>query len=116
MKTKSFLIIFGIVFLIFLIFRVINPEFSRKMVVLDCTQEYKTTIFEREYDRFTDHNTKMDIAKCLCEKYLKTKEKKYEPEIRKIIDEFELKNSGYNETIDQICTDRDEIFFYWYYE
>ncbi|MDQ0594696.1 hypothetical protein QFZ37_003065 [Chryseobacterium ginsenosidimutans] len=116
MKTKRFLKIFGIVFFIFLIFRVINPEFSKKMVVLDCTKEYKITIFKREYDGFTDHNTKMDIAKCLCEKFLQTKEKKYESEIQKIINEFELQDSVKDKTIEDICNEREEIFFYWFYE
>ena len=116
METKKILTIVGIIFLLFLLFRIINPDYTKKITVLDCSVEYKMSVFGREYEGLRYHNSKMDVAKCLCEKYLKTKDKKYESEIRKIIDEFELKNFLYNKTIDQICTDREEVFFYWYYE
>lgn len=116
MKTKKLLKIVGVVFFLFVLFRVINPNYTKKIFVLDCSDEYKMSVFGRVYEGFGYHNSKMDVAKCLCEKYLKTKEKKYESEIRKIINEFELENSVYNMTIEKICTDREKVFFYWYYE
>jgi hypothetical protein len=116
MKTKKILKILGVISLLFVLFRIINPNYTKKIAVLDCSVEYKMSVFGREYEGFNYHNSKMDVAKCLCEKYLKTKERKYESEIRKIINEFELENAVYNMPIEKICTEREDVFFYRYYE
>ena len=116
MKPKKILKILGVIFLLFVLFRIINPNYTKKIAILDCSVEYKMSVFGREYEGFNYHNSKMDVAKCLCEKYLKTKEKKYGSEIRKIINEFELENAVYNMPIEKICTEREDVFFYWYYE
>lgn len=116
MRSKKILKIIGVAILLFVIFRLINPDYTKRIAVLDCSEEYKMSVFGREHEGFSYHNSKMDVAKCLCEKYLKTKEKKYESEIRKIINEFELEDSVENMTIEKICTEREEVFFYWYYE
>jgi len=116
MNKKRLLKIVGIVFILFALFRIINPNYTKKIIVLDCSEEYEMSVFGREHEGFSYHNSKMDVAKCLCGKYMMTKEKKYESEIRKIINEFDLEDSVYNKTIERICADREEVFFYWYYE
>ena len=74
--------------------------------------------------RYLDGNMKVIITttqkwislNVLCEKYLTTKNKKYEIEIRKILKEFEVYDEIKNEPIDNICRAKETIFIYWYYE
>ena len=99
-----------------LIFRLINPNLTKNITILDCESTYKNSVFEREYEGYNYHNAKMDIAKCLCERYLATKNRKYEIEIRKILNEFEAYEEIKNDPIDDICRDRATIFIYLYYE
>jgi hypothetical protein len=99
-----------------LIFRLINPDLTKKITILDCESTYKKSVFGKEYEGYNYHNAKMDIAKCLSEKFLATKNQKYEIEIRKILNEFEAYDEIKKDPIENICKDRETIFIYWYYE
>ncbi|MCW0485632.1 hypothetical protein [Riemerella anatipestifer] len=116
MKSKRILNILVILIGLFITFRLINPSLSKNIQILDCKTEYKMSIFEREYEDFRYHNAKMEIAKCLCEKYIQTKNNTYKNETEKIINEFELHESVSHKTIEEICIKRNEIFSDWYYE
>jgi len=116
MKIKKTLFIVASILGLLLIFRLINPNITKKITILDCESTYQKSVFGREYEGYNYHNAKMDIAKCLCEKYLTTKNKKYEVEIRKILNEFEAYDEIKNEPIDNICRAKETIFIYWYYE
>ena len=116
MKSKKILKISGIILVSFAIFRLINPDLTKTISLLDCKSEYKMSVFGREYEGFRYHNAKMEVAKCLSKKYLQTKNKKYADEIYKIINEFELNEFVEKNTIEKICNSREEIFSNWYYE
>lgn len=108
--------IIGLIVLLLLVFRLINPNLNKKINVLACEANYQKSVFGKEYEGYNYHNAKVDIAKCLSEKYLGTKDKKYEIEIRKILNEFEAYDNIKNDPIEGICRDRETIFTYWYYE
>ena len=116
MKSKKVLKISGIIVVLFAIFRLVNPDLTKSITILDCKSEYKMSVFGREYEGFRYHNAKMDVAKCLCKKYIQTKNKKYPDEIYKIINEFELNEFVEKKSIEEICKNSEEIFSNWYYE
>lgn len=116
MKSTNIFKIAAITIVLFAIFRFVNPDLTRSISVFDCKSYYEMSVFGREYEGFNYHNSKMDVAKCLCEKYLQTKNNKYADEIYKIIDEYELNEFVEEKTIDTICKNREEIFLNWYYE
>lgn len=116
MKIKKTVIIIGSALGLLLIFRLINPALTKKITILDCESSYKKSVFGKEYEGYNYHNAKMDIAKCLSEKFLATKDQKYEIEIRKILNEFDAYDNIKNNPIEDICKDRETIFIYWYYE
>lgn len=111
MKRKTYLIITVSCILILVIFRLANPDITKEVVSLDCKVTYQKSIFGREYEGFSDHNAKMDVAKCLCSKYSETKNIKYKMEIQKILSEFE-----YEKNVEEVCKDSETYFSYWYYE
>lgn len=116
MKSKNILKIAGIIFILFSIFRIVNPNLTKSIGVQNCTSEYYMSVFGREYEGFRYHNAKMEVAKCLCEKYIQTKNQKYATEIYRIINEFELDVSEEKNAIEKICNNREEIFSDWFYE
>lgn len=99
-----------------LVFRLINPDVTKSITTLDCASTYKKSVFGKEYEGYNYHNAKIDIAKCLCEKYETDKNKTYEIEIRKILNEFEAYKEIKNDSVERICRDKEAIFSYWYYE
>lgn len=114
MKKKWIFLTFSLI-LAFGIFRLVNPNLNKEVSALDCKSTYQKSIFGREYEGFNYHNAKMDLAKCLCEKYAATKDEKYKSEIKKILLEFEydkIEETNY----DEICKNSETFFGYWYYE
>ena len=116
MKISKTLKIVGSIICLLLIFWLINPNITKNINTLNCKSTYKKSVFGREYEGYNYHNAKMDIANCLCEKYLTTKNKKYEIEIRKILNEFEAYHEIKHEPIEKICKNKHATFSYWYYE
>lgn len=116
MKMKKILKIAAVILCVFLVFRLVNPDITKNITVLDCTGKYQVSIFGRPYEGYNYHNAKMDIAKCLCEKYIATKDKKYATEIRKILNEFDAYASIKDDSIEDVCKNADSVFTYWYYE
>lgn len=115
MKKKTWITLSFIIILAFGIFWLINPKISKEITALGCKATYQMSLFGREYEGYNYHNGKMDLAKCLCEKYSVSKDAKYQLEIRKIIKEFE--NDQVDElNIDEICKNKETYFAYWYYE
>lgn len=115
MKKKTWIILSIMIILVFGFFRMINPRISKDIASLDCKATYQMSIFEREYEGFNYHNGKMDLAKCLCTKYSVSKNEKYKLEIKKILREFEYESANQS-NIDDICTNSETYFAYWYYE
>lgn len=116
MNSKKILKILGIILVLFAIFRLVNPESTKSVTIQECKSKYKMSVFGREYEGFRYHNAKMEVAKCLCKKYIQTKDKKYAEEIYKIINEFELNEFVEKNSIEEICKNSEEIFSNWYYE
>ncbi len=116
MKMKKKFKIAAVILCLFLVFRFVNPDITKNITMLDCTGKYQVSMFGRPYEGYNYHNAKMDIATCLCEKYIATKDKKYATEIGKILNEFEAYENIKNEPVEDICRNADSIFIYWYYE
>jgi hypothetical protein len=116
MKFKRILLIAGFTLCLLLVFRLVNPDITKNTTVLDCTGKYQVSMFGRPYEGYNYHNAKMDIATCLCEKYIAIKDKKYATEIGKILNEFEAYENIKNEPVEDICRNADSVFIYWYYE
>lgn len=115
MKKKTWIVLTLSIILAFGIFWLINPKISNEITALDCKATYQMSLFGREYEGFNYHNGKMDLAKCLCEKYSVSKNEKYQLEIKKIIKEFEYDTADQS-NIDEICKNSETYFAYWYYE
>ena len=65
----------------------------KKIKVLDCEGVDHQKLFEKPkpgYLDFSIDNAKVEIANCLCEKYMKSKDVKYKKEIFSIPDQAEL--------------------------
>ncbi len=116
MKTKKAFKIAAFILCLFLVFRLVNPVITKSITVLNCEGKYKMSVFGRTYEGYNYHNAKMDIAKCLCEKYIATKDKKHATEIGKILNEFEAYDNIKTEPVANICNNRNLVFTYWYYE
>ncbi|MCH5715525.1 hypothetical protein [Niabella hibiscisoli] len=116
MKIKTIFKIASVILCLFLVFRLLNPTITKSMTVLRCEGKYKMSVFGRPYEGYNYHNAKMDIAKCLCKKYIATKDKKHATEIGKILSEFEAYDNIKDEPVEEICENRDSVFIYWYYE
>jgi hypothetical protein len=116
MKMKKRFKIAAVILCLFLVFRFVNPDIAKSVKVQDCDSKYKKSVFGRDHEGYNYHNAKMDIATCLCEKYIATKDKKYATEIGKILNEFEAYENIKNEPVEDICRNADSVFIYWYYE
>lgn len=116
MKMKKLFKIAAVILCLFLVFRLVNPNITKNIKVLDCTAQYHLSVFGRPYEGYNYHNGKMDIAKCLCEKYTSAKDKKYVTGIREILNEFDAYASIKDDSIEDICKNGDSVFTYWYYE
>jgi hypothetical protein len=67
------LLFLGLGILILFIF---SNKFEKKITVLDCESFYYKKLFERPKPNYLDvaeDNAKVDVAICLCEKYMKNK-------------------------------------------
>lgn len=118
--NRRFKILFGIisiiVFGLFILF-IFTNDFKRTITILDCEGIYYQRLFEKPqpgYLEIGDSNAKVDVANCLCEKYLKSKNRIYKKEILKLYNEpfgslrLVIKNPSKN--IDTICKYRKEVF------
>lgn len=85
--------------MLILMFTFVKPNFSKKIDILGGKSKYETSILGRDYEGLRYHNVKMEIAICLCEKYL----------------EFELNEFVQNISIKTICDKRKDIFSNWYH-
>lgn len=65
MKMKKTFKIAAVILCLFLVFRLVNPDTTKKITVLDCTAEYHLSVFGRPYEGYNYHNGKMDIAKSM---------------------------------------------------
>ena len=118
--NRRFQILIGIISILvfgFFIKFIFTNEFKRTITVLDCAGIYYQKLFEKPesgYLEIGDSNAKVDVANCLCEKYLKSKNRIYEKEILKLYNEpfgsirLIIKNPSKN--IDTICKYRKEVF------
>lgn len=116
MMKKTFKILLAVISIVivgFLILYLFTNKFERKLNVLDCEGLYYSKIFENNEENLTCNNAKVDIAKCLCEKYQKNKNEKYKTEILKLYQEFdsEYKEKHPKPNIDSICKYKNEIFW-----
>ncbi|MFT3918166.1 hypothetical protein [Cloacibacterium sp.] len=120
---KSKIILLSIFTIVFggLIYIVLNHSFERKIKVLDCEGVYHQKLFEKPkpgYLDFSQSNAKVDVANCLCEKYMKNKDTTYKKEILRFYKEhfggmrLIIKNPEKN--IDSICKYRNQIFIKMY--
>ncbi len=120
---KSKIILLSIFTIVFggLIYFVLNHPFERKIKVLDCEGVYHQKLFEKPkpgYLDFSIDNAKVEIANCLCEKYMKNKDTAYKKEILRFYKEpfggmrLIIKNPEKN--IDSICKYRNQIFIKMY--
>ncbi len=100
-----------------LIYFVLNHQFERKIKILDCEGVYYKGLFEKPkpgYLDFAESNAKVDVAICLCEKYIKNKDSLHKKEILKLYNEpfggirLIMKNPLKN--IDSICKYRNQVF------
>lgn len=115
MNKKALILLSILVILLLGIFRIVNPRISKEVASLDCKAIYQKSIFKREYEGYNYFNGKMDLSKCLCERYLNTKDEKYRLEIQKILVEFEFEKVD-ELNFEEICNDRESYFSYRYYE
>lgn len=118
--SRRFKILFGIISIIifgFFILFIFTNDFKRTVTVLDCEGIYYKKLFEKQkpgYLEVDEGNAKVDVANCLCEKYMITKDNAYKKEILKLYNEpfggvrLIIKNPSKN--IDTICKYRKEIF------
>ncbi len=121
MMKKTFKILLAVISIVIvgvLILYLFTNNFERKLNVLDCKGVYYSKIFENNEGNLTYNNAKVDVAKCLCEKYQQNKNEKYKTEIFKLYQEFdsEYKEKHPKPSIDSICKYKDEIFWKIYYE
>lgn len=119
---KKFLFILGCLFLGIVSLFALTNDFKRTIKILDCEGTYYDAVIEfsdqsETISEMGRHNAKVDVANCLCEKYLSNKNKQYKEEIIKIYTELSdisvLEKDKKN--ADSICKDRDAIFFKMYY-
>lgn len=106
----SILVAGGLVLFIF------ANEFEKKIKILDCEGIYYVKVFEKPrpgYIDFSESNAEKEVAKCLCEKYIKNKDTVYKKEILKI---YKMKGWRWEKyeppkiDIDTICKYRNDIF------
>ena len=95
-------------------------KFERKLNVLDCEGVYYKGLFEKPkpgYLDFSIDNAKVEIANCLCEKYMKSKDVKYKKEILNLFENYKAitiipdaiyKNPRYK--VDSICKYKNMVF------
>ena len=113
---KILLAIISIVVVGVLMLYLFTNKFERKLNILDCEGIYYKGLFEKPkpgYLDFSENNAKVDIANCLCEKYIKNKDTAYKKEIIKLYDNIGLKWEKYekpNINADTICKYRGQIF------
>jgi hypothetical protein len=115
MKTSKIILIISAVFgLGFLIVFLLNNYSKKKIKILDCEQTYELNKPKLGYLEVSESNAKVDVAICLCEKYLENKDKKYKKEILKLYNEpfggirLTIKNPEKN--IDSLCKHRNNVF------
>ena len=115
MKIKKIIsILIASILLIVLILFLFTYRFEEKIKILDCEANYKLEKSKPGYLDFSESNAKVEVANCLCEKYINTKEGKYKVEILKLYNEpfggmrMIIKNPEKN--IDTICKYRNEVF------
>ncbi|MCY0968956.1 hypothetical protein [Chryseobacterium wangxinyae] len=115
MKTlKIILIISLIVGLGILIVFLLKDASKKKIKILDCEQLYKLNEPKPGFLEVSESNAKVDVATCLCEKYLQNKDEKYKKEIIKLYYEpfggMRLVIENPEENIDSLCKHRNAVF------
>lgn len=115
-KTKIISLLLVIIGLSCLGYFILNHSFKRKIKVLDCEASYFGKLFNSvKTVEYRQEEAKVGI--CLCEKYMKNKEKIYKDEILTLFEE----NGGIGiipdaiyknpkNKVDSICAYRDMIF------
>lgn len=98
-----------------LIVFLLNNYYSRKKIkILDCEQTYELDKPKLGYLEVSESNAKVDVAICLCEKYLENKDKKYKKEILKLYNEpfggIRLIIENPEKNIDSLCKHRNNVF------
>ena len=89
MMKKIFKILLAVISILVvgvLMLYLFTNKFERKLNILDCEGIYYKGLFEKPkpgYLDFSENNAKVDIANCLCEKYIKNKDTAYKKEIIK---------------------------------
>lgn len=116
-KNKIIKIVFIIIAFGGLIFFVLNHPFERKITILDCEGVYYKKLFEKQepgYLEVDEDNAKVDVAICLCEKYMKKKDSLYKKEILRLYYEpfggMRKTFSNPSKNIDSICKYRKDVF------
>lgn len=115
-KTKIISIFLLILAFGGLVYIVLNHSFEKKIKILDCEGIYYKKLFEKPepgYLDFSESNAKVDVANCLCEKYIKNKDTAYKKEIIKLYNDIGLKWEKYekpNINADTLCKNRGQIF------
>lgn len=118
---KTFKILLAVISILIvgaLMLYLFTNKFERKLNILDCEGTYNKKLFEKPgsgYLDFSESNAKVDVANCLCEKYIKNKETVYKKEIVKLYNNIGLKWKKYekpNINADTICKYRGQIFIH----
>lgn len=107
--TLAIFLILGLGLLMLYIF---TNNFEKKIKILNCEGVYYSKIFS-EPDFYYLNNAKADVAMCLCEKYISTKDNAYKNEVLKCYSDstytlFKIRQSIIN--VDSICKNRKDIF------
>lgn len=117
-KSKIIKLLLGILGLGIFIFFLMSNDFEKKIKILDCEGIYYSKIYDNSKTDLSYINAKVDVTKCLCEKYEINKSEKYKTEILKLYENFEsdYKEKHQKPNIDSICKYKDDIFWKMYYE
>jgi len=115
MRVSKIILIVSLIFgLAILIVLLLKNNSKKEINILDCKQTYELDEPQPGFVEFSESNAKVDVAICLCEKYLQNKDEKYKKEIIKLYNEpfggIRLIIENPKENIDSLCKHRNEVF------
>jgi hypothetical protein len=115
MKISKIILIISLIFgLGILVVFLLKDNSKKKIKILDCEQTYKLDEPQPGFLEVSESNAKVDVAICLCEKYLQKKETKYKKEIIKLYKEpfggIRSIIEKPEENVDSLCKYRNEVF------
>jgi hypothetical protein len=115
MKTSKIILTISLIFgLGILVVFILKNNSKKEIKILDCVQSYELNEPQPGFLEVSKSNAEVDVAICLCEKYLQNKDDKYKKEIIKLYQEpfggMRLIIENPEENIDSLCKHRNEVF------